>query len=100
MPSRRRSWRGPVLPLALAALFGVCWLTQFSIRSATASFADRSEYLSVAAGSGRGEEEVLWMFDTRTEELIVVAWDRQAGMMVPLGRREVFNDIKVAGRSR
>jgi hypothetical protein len=100
MPVRRSPWRGPILPLALAAVFGVCWLSQFSIRSATASLADRSEYLSVAAGSGRGDEEVLWMLDTRTEELIVVAWDRQTGMMMPLGRREVFNDIKAAGRSR
>jgi len=88
------------LPLALAVIGSLVWAGISVTGSATASLDDRSEYLAVTASSGRGSEEVIWMFDTRTEELIVVAWDRQAGMMMPLGRRDVSADIVSAARGR
>jgi hypothetical protein len=100
MSRRERFWRGPGMPLSLAAIVGLSWVGFSQTRSATASLDDRSEYLAVTASSGRGEEEVLWMFDTRSEELIVVAWDRQASMMMPLGRRDVSADVVSAARSR
>jgi hypothetical protein len=95
-----RLWRGSGLPLALAVIGSLVWAGFSVTGSATASLDDRSEYLTVTASSGRGSEEVIWMFDTRTEELIVVAWDRQAGMMMPLGRRDVSADVVSAARGR
>lgn len=93
------SWAGSVLPLGIIAVVGLCW--GFGIgKPAIASLDARSEYLAIVGGSGRGEEEVMWLFDTRTEELIAVAWDRQAGMMMPLGRRSVSEDLQTAQGGR
>jgi hypothetical protein len=100
MPGCGRLWQRSAPPFALAAIAGLWWMTSNSTRSATAFLDDRSEYLAVAASSGRGLEEVIWMFDTRTEELIVVAWDRSAGMMMPLGLRNVSADLDAAAGGR
>ncbi|MDP7071087.1 MAG: hypothetical protein QF561_07040 [Phycisphaerales bacterium] len=74
--------------VVLPASLGLMWTP-----TAAAIGSDRSEYLAVTARSGRGEEEALWIFDTRTEELIVVAWDREASTMRTLDRREVSQDL-------
>ncbi len=100
MPPRGRFWQGPAVPLIIAAVAALCWMTVATSHSATAALDDRSEYLAVTASSGRGQEEVIWIFDTRTEEIIAVAWDRNAKMMMPLGRRDVSADLTVASGSR
>jgi hypothetical protein len=99
MPRDGRYWLGSALPLAIASIVALCW-TFTTSRSALASLDDRSEYLAVTASSGRGPEEVIWMFDTRTEELIVVAWDRNAKMMMPIGMHDVSADVAAAAGSR
>ncbi|HJO15371.1 MAG TPA: hypothetical protein QF800_00630 [Phycisphaerales bacterium] len=61
---------------------------------------DLSDYLVVAGRSGRGDEEVLWLLDTRSGELIVAGWDRQEKRFVPLGRRSLTNDVEESLRAR
>ncbi len=100
MAARGRFWSGPIMPLIATAIAGLGWLGVLAGRPATASLDDRSEYLTVTGSSGRGEEEVIWMFDTRAEELIVVAWDRQRSMMMPLGLRNVSADLTAAAGGR
>ena len=91
--------RGPVVPLGLlAALILGMGLTAPNM--AVGVLDDRSEYIAVTGRSGRSGEDVVWLLDTRTEELIAVAWSREARMLAPLGRRSITVDAETARKGR
>ncbi|MDP7030087.1 MAG: hypothetical protein QF733_07700 [Phycisphaerales bacterium] len=91
--------RGPAVPLGIVAAIMLGMLAT-SPRTAVGVLDERSEYVAVTASSGRGAEDIVWLLDTRTEELIAVAWDREARRMAPLGRRSVAADVETARRGR
>jgi len=93
-------WRGPVMPLAVLVAVGICTVLVPGARPAAGLLDDRSEYLAVTGRSGRVNESIVWMLDTRTEELIAVSWDEQFKMMRPVGRRDLAADVTAASRGR
>ncbi|MCP4759680.1 MAG: hypothetical protein GY894_04880 [Planctomycetes bacterium] len=93
MPRIAKQWRLPSLLMVSAAAASIIMLCLPTVPMAEAIAGDRSNYLAVTARSGRGGEEAVWIFDTRTEELIVVAWDRNASSVRALDRREVSRDL-------
>lgn len=98
---RRHRWpTGPGLPLSIAAVLGVLAFWQGAEPTASGLLQDSSEYLTVSGRSGRGDSEVLWLLDTRSEELIVVDWDRTSRTIAPLGRRSIGADVQTAVRGR
>ena len=78
----------------------LCWYGSSNDAHAAWAQDALSDYLVVTGRSGRGDEEVLWVLDTRSEELLVVGWDRQERRFVPLGRRLIANDVAEALRGR
>lgn len=91
---------GPGLPVAVVIALGSVLAWRHGEPTAGAVLLDPSEYLIVSGRSGRGDEEVLWLLDTRSEELVVVGWDRTQRTMVPMGRREIDRDVTAAMRTR
>ena len=93
-------WRGPAIPLAILIAVGIWTVLVPGALPAAGLLEDRSEYLAITGRSGRANESIVWMLDTRTEELIAVSWDDQLKMMRPVGRRDIAADIAVAARGR
>ncbi len=96
----RPPWmRGPALPLGVLAAV-VLGMAVTTPNPAIGVLDDRSEYIAVSGLSGREGEAVVWMLDTRSEELIAVTWDRAARMLAPLGRRSLSADLDTARKGR
>ncbi len=99
MSTTFKRWRIPVTLGSVAVVLLISLLLP-PLSEASGISGDRSTYLAVTAQSGRGQEEAVWIFDTRTEELIVVAWDRDSSSMRTLDRREVSRDLLTVEGSR
>jgi hypothetical protein len=97
---RFAAWHRPMAPLAILVLAGFWMIIAPGSGPAAGFLDDRSEYLAVTGRSGRVGEGIIWMLDTRTEELIAVGWDQQLKMMRPLGRRDLAADVDTASRGR
>ncbi|MCH2139525.1 MAG: hypothetical protein MK100_00650 [Phycisphaerales bacterium] len=93
-------WSGPWVPGVLLVMASIVWGLQVGESQVEATIDDRSAYMAVTARTGRGEEAVLWMLDTQTEELIAVGWEQRAKSMLPMGRRSVAADVQTAKRIR
>ncbi len=100
---QRSMWTLPLratIVVTLVAMAAMWWPGSSNTAVATWMQGDLSDYLVVTGRSARGDEEVLWLLDTRSEELLVVGWDRQERRFVPLGRSSIADDVAEALRGR
>lgn len=95
-PVRSRPWGLLGLNAALLLVLGV---VTFAPR-ATGQFMPRGNALAVSARTGLSNEQVLWLFDPQSMELVAVGWDRAGTAMTPLGRRNVARDVETLRQSR
>lgn len=102
MKAPRRFLTGPALPLGTAALLGALalWRSDASTADSLQGFQPRSNYLIITARSGEGDAEVLWLLDTRAEELSVAGWTQQGGGIRSWGTRSLPGDLDHARRHR
>lgn len=87
------------LPAALATALGGVLL----LRGETNAFAEvqnRGDYLVVAGSNGQGDDQVLWILDTRAEELVAAGWDNNTHTMKGFGTRSVNQDLEQVRRRR
>lgn len=93
---------GVKVPLMLAVLLGGLVAFGPSDRQAVARSAapDRGGYLIVSARSGEGDAQVLWLLDTRAEELAVAGWSGRSGGLTTWGTRSVRQDLEFARQHR
>ena len=63
-------------------------------------FQSRGETMVVSGNSGRSTEQVLWMFDPQSMELVVVGWDQKGSGLEPLDRRLIQSDVEALRRAR
>ncbi|MCH2135226.1 MAG: hypothetical protein MK101_01440 [Phycisphaerales bacterium] len=86
--------------LGAAALLGGLALWRSDSATAMGALEPRSNYLVITARSGEGDAEVLWLLDTRTEELSVAGWTHDGKGIRPWGTRSLSADLEHARRQR
>ena len=84
------------LNACLAIALGIVILTPDAI----GQFRPSSNTLAITAASGTSKEQLLWMFNPRTMEMVVIGWDRSGTSMTPLDYRNVAEDVDLLKRSR
>lgn len=94
--ARSRPWGLLGLNAVLLLVLGI---VTFAPR-ATGQFMPRGNTLAISARTGLSNEQVLWLFDPQTMELVAVGWDRTGTSMNPLGRRNVARDVETLRQSR
>ena len=90
-------------PLGLICLNAVLVLVLAAVSlgpNAIGQFQPNSTTLAVSAASGLSKEQLLWMFNPQSMEMVVVGWDRTGKSMVPLDFRNVAEDVQLLKRSR
>ena len=83
-----------VLPLTVAALLLVVLAVRQDSVVHAAMSEDRGDYLVVSGASGLGDDQLLWILDTRAEELTVAGWDSGAKGVRGFGTRSVQRDLQ------
>jgi hypothetical protein len=61
---------------------------------------DRAGYLVVSGASGQGTDHLLWILDTRSEELVLAGWDSTIRGLKGFGTRNVKADLEHARKNR
>jgi len=92
--------RGFALPVALAGVLGALALFRSDNALTAATSTDRADYLIVAGASGQGDDQVIWILDTRAEELALVGWDNGTQGLRGLGTRQLSRDIAQVRQQR
>lgn len=90
-------------PLGLLCLNGALLLVLAAVTlapRAIGQFQPNSTTLAVSASSGISQEQLLWMFNPQSMEMVVVGWDRTGQSMIPLDFRNVAEDVQLLKRSR
>lgn len=82
-----------------AVLLLVLGLVTFA-PDAVGQFRSSNSTLAVSAASGVSKEQLLWMFNPQSMEIVVVGWDRTGKSMAPLDYRNVADDVAILKRSR
>ena len=98
-PHRSKGFQRIALPAALVTMLGTVLL----LRGETDAFAamqERGDYLVVAGSNGQGDDQVLWILDTRAEELVAAGWDNPTNAMKGFGTRSVNRDLEQVRRRR
>jgi hypothetical protein len=98
-PSRTKRLDSVALPAALAACLGAMLLLRGE-PNALAAIQERGEYLVVAGANGRGDDHVLWILDTRAEELVAAGWDNATKTMKGFGTRDINQDLALVQQRR
>ena len=90
------------VPLAVALVLGAMLVFGSSdpIAIAQSERANRGSYLTVTARSGEGDATVLWLLDTRAEELAVAGWSQRSKGLETWGTRSLQQDLAYARRQR
>ena len=101
-PAASSQWSPVKVPLIVAVLLAALLIIGPSDPLAVALSAapDRGGYLIVSARSGEGDAQVLWLLDTRAEELSVAGWSQVSGGLATWGTRSLQQDIQFARRHR
>ncbi len=87
-----------LLALLLAAVVAIGPTDPVAV--AVSASVDRGGYLVVTARSGEGDAQVLWLLDTRAEELAVAGWSQRANGLQTWGTRSLQQDLQFARRNR
>lgn len=90
------------VPLVLAIVLGcvVMFGPTDPVAVAVSASSDRGGYLVVTARSGEGDAQVLWLLDTRAEELAVAGWSQPTNGLKTWGTRSLQQDLQFARRHR
>ena len=87
-----------LLALMLAAVVALGPTDPVAVALSTS--ADRGGYLVVTGRSGEGDAQVLWLLDTRAEELAVAGWSQRTNGLKTWGTRSLQQDLQFARRHR
>ena len=88
-----------MIPAGLALVLGALVLHRHQ-DTATASMLSDADYVVVSGASGLGDDQLLWILDTRSRELVVAGWDNTAKGLVGHGTRSVSGDLESLRRRR
>jgi hypothetical protein len=97
--SRSRRFDHVALPAALAAGLGAMLLLRGET-NVQAAMQERGDYLVVAGANGQGDDQVLWILDTRAEELVAAGWDNASRAMKGFGTRDINQDLALVQQRR
>ena len=101
-PPRHPGRERVLIPVVLAAVLaaGLALRPTAGAEAALGLREDRSAYLVVSGASGQGDDQLLWILDTRSEELVLAGWDSTIHGLKGFGTRNVQADLAHARRNR